>query len=178
MVIAQAVGLRRPVWQICLPAFVVVMVTGCHQESSESVGDPHPVVEEAGEMGGHAENGDGTAGQLLECFLEFGEIGISGGFASYHDVMYELKDDVEQREVVEEIVLYLKKDPSAKGSRVDWRERDLFVGVGEIHPRDMWAMVLADLTGHSIRIPASTAGPHEEQIAELLRKVEEDLGEE
>ena len=91
------------------------------------------------------------------------------GSGNAYDVRYELRDGVEQDMAAEEIAAYLRGEQGARTTELD-------IGRGligyHIHPRDFWALVLADLKGVEFPISADRKDAHEEDIKVLLSRIE------
>ena len=101
--------------------------------------------------------------------LESLDVGKSVGMARDGDVMkMRLKEGVEPTHATKEIRAYLEGAPGARCVRLTWWWGGLGDDYKGLHPRDFWAMVLADLEGITMSIPADGKSPHEEEIAAVL----------
>jgi hypothetical protein len=107
----------------------------------------------------------------LEDLFDWRSLGTLYTGGSHHPT-YRLKEGVDAQKASQAICAYLRNAPGAPRARpYDWGGL-LDDGAGSLHARDFWAMVLAELNGRQLAIPAGN-GPHEDEIAALLESLPE-----
>ena len=109
-----------------------------------------------------------TRDEYLEEFLVLEDTAVTFSGGWYNKVHYRLKEGVEPTHATKEIRAYLEGAPGARCVRLTWWWGGLGDDYKGLHPRDFWAMVLADLEGITMSIPADGKSPHEEEIAAVL----------
>jgi len=136
-------------FQASLVLLVCFILTGCTSEQSPKEDSPTP---------------------LLEDLFDPGRISVFFGGQEYSGVGYELKPGVDPAYAMSEITRYLRNEPGCRGT-VFSIPKGFVVDYDRLHPREYWAMVLADMNGIDLRIPAWGKVPHEKEITTLLERL-------
>ena len=96
----------------------------------------------------------------------FDGLSAPGGRAHWN-VVFAVKSGVEPEYAAAEIIAYLRKEPGARQTNVNW---SAFDPEYMIQPRDFWAKVLADMKGVDVEIGFGRK-PHEEKIEAVLQDI-------
>jgi len=105
--------------------------------------------------------------RFLEELFDARYFGIvsSGPTINPSDIQYELKPGIEREYAAREIAAYLAREKDARTTRHREGYRPA------LHPRDYWALVLADMKGLEMEVAPGAKGPDEENIQRLLREI-------
>ena len=134
---------------------------------------PHMVAACAviGCLGCSPEGGEPMAQRrLVEDLFEVNHLYVFACGGRYQEVGYQLRGGVDPEYAAGEIAAYLHKSPNCRETQFSLDEVAGPV-YPPIHPRDFWAMVLAKMKHIEFSISALRPGPHEAEIALLLRNV-------
>jgi len=89
------------------------------------------------------------------------------GGRAHWTVGFAIKPGLEPEYAAAEIIAYLRKEPGARQTNVNW---SAFDPEYMIQPRDFWAKVLADMKGVDVEIGFGRK-PHEEKIEAVLQEI-------
>jgi hypothetical protein len=108
--------------------------------------------------------------RLVEDLFEMNSLEVFAVGWRYQSVRYRLREGIAPEYAAAEIAAYLLRRPNCRETEFSLDE---VAGplCPAIHPRDFWAMVLADIKHIEFSISAMRPGPNDEDIAALLERV-------